>query len=307
MASRGRVLVADDSAVTRALVRAELEAAGYDVVEAVDGEHALELAADGELTVVLLDVEMPGLDGFATLTRLKAEPATADIPVVFLTGRDDTSDVVEALRLGAQDYVRKPPQPAELLARVSAAAQVTHLRDQLQRRTDELARQSRTDHLTALYNRRHLEEHFDALLSSSRRHRYPLGVLLIDVDHFKKVNDTAGHAAGDQVLVQLSQCLSGVRRTEDVLGRWGGEEFVLLCPFTDLAGLEIVAERLRAAVEAQPRLTSGGALHVTVSIGGAVLTEPGPQRARDTILRRADSNLYAAKSAGRNRWVVTPV
>lgn len=300
-----KVLVADDSAVVRALVRLELESAGYAVEEAADGEQALALAAAGDLSVVLLDVEMPVLDGFATITRLKADPATVDLPVVFLTGRSDTADVVEALRLGAHDYLGKPPQTAELLARVSAAVQVTGLRRELRRRTEELDRQTRTDHLTGLHNRRHLEEHLHGLLSSSRRHSYPVTVLLVDIDHFKRVNDTAGHEVGDQVLREVAQRMTAVVRTEDVLGRWGGEEFLLLCPWTDLTGAQVLAERLRTAVCAEPVPGGHGAdLAVTVSIGGAVVAGPGDVERRELVLRTADERLYAAKAAGRDRAVV---
>ncbi|MCW2616237.1 MAG: response regulator receiver modulated diguanylate cyclase [Frankiales bacterium] len=293
------VLVADDSAVVRSLVRVELEDAGYVVVEAVDGAEALRMVAEHAPSVLLLDVEMPVLDGFATIVALKSDPATADLPVVFLTGRSDTGDVVEALRLGAHDYLRKPPETAELLARVSAAAEVTGLRRELRRRTEELDQQARTDHLTGLHNRRHLEEHLDALVTGARRHRHPFSVLLVDVDHFKRVNDTAGHDTGDRVLAGVSRRMAAVVRTEDVLGRWGGEEFLLLCPFTDLEGAVVLAERLRAAVAAEP--VEG--LAVTVSIGGSVLIRPGDDD-RGALLRAADAHLYRAKGAGRDRCEV---
>ncbi len=301
-----RVLIADDSAVVRAVVREELESAGYDVVEAADGRQALDAVAGGRFSVLLLDVEMPVLDGFATITALKADPATSDLPVVFLTGRADTADVVEALRLGAHDYLRKPPERAELLARVSAAVEVTGLRQELRRRGEELDRQTRTDHLTGLFNRRHLEEHLTSMLSSARRHSHPLAVLLIDVDHFKRVNDTSGHQAGDTVLIELARRMTHVVRSEDVLGRWGGEEFLLLCPLTDLDGATVLAERLRAAVGSEPvAMTDVAPLPVTVSIGGAVLPGEGAADAREVLLRAADEQLYLAKDAGRDRARLT--
>ena len=305
------VLVADDSAVVRALVRLELETAGYAVAEAADGEQALEVAGRGGLSVVLLDVEMPVLDGFATIRRLTQDPRTAELPVVFLTGRSDTGDVVEALRLGAHDYLRKPPETAELLARVSAAVQVTALRQELRRQREELDRLTRTDHLTGLFNRRHLEEELQPLLASSRRHRFPVSLLLVDIDHFKKVNDSAGHEAGDRVLQEVSRRMAAVVRTEDVLGRWGGEEFLLLCPWTDLSGAEVLAERLRAVVGATPVPVPGstpdGGLTVSVSIGGATLAGPSEPSRQELALRTADANLYAAKDAGRDRCAVTTV
>ena len=293
------VLIADDSDTVRALVRFELESAGYAVVEAENGEVALEQARTGVVDVVLLDVEMPVLDGHATIVQLKADPETAGLPVVFLTARSEGDDVVEALRLGAQDYLRKPPTTSELLARVGAALQVSQLRSELARRTQELDRMSRTDHLTGLFNRRHLDDVLQATAASSRRHSFPFTVLIVDVDHFKQVNDTAGHQAGDEVLQSVARRLSEALRTEDLVGRWGGEEFLVLAPHTDLVGGQVLADRLRADIEATAVPTSAGVLRVTVSIGGAAASEPGD--GVEALLRAADRSLYACKAAGRNR------
>ena len=299
------VLVADDSATVRAVVRLELETAGYAVLEAEHGAEALAAVRDGRVDVLLLDVEMPVLDGYATIAQLKADPATAHVPVVFLTARAGGDDVVEALRLGAQDYLRKPPSAAELLARVGAALQVSALRAELARRSEELDRMSRTDHRTGLFNRRHLDEVMTAVAASSRRHSFPFTVLLADVDHFKRVNDTVGHQGGDDVLRAVAARLSEAVRTEDSVGRWGGEEFLVLAPHTDLEGGQVLAERLRAAVAATPVATTAGLVPVTVSIGGATTEEPGAEV--DTLLRTADAGLYAAKDAGRDRTDVRPV
>ena len=300
---RAAVLVADDSATVRALVRLELEAAGYDVVEAEDGSQALEAAQAGGLDAVLLDVEMPVLDGFATIAALKADPRTADLPVVFLTSRGTSEDVVGALRLGAHDYLRKPPEPAELLARVAAAVEVSGLRTELRRRTEELDRMSRTDHLTGLHNRRHLDESLQVVLASSRRHAFPVSVLLVDVDHFKAVNDVHGHEAGDAVLQAVAQALRQAVRADDVLGRWGGEEFLVLSQHTEVEGARVLADRLRAAVGRVRVAVPGGAIAVTVSVGAA--TASGPAAGVDDVLRAADAQLYAAKAAGRDRASVT--
>ena len=297
------VLVADDSPTVRALVRLELEAAGYAVVEAEDGRQALEAAAAGGVDVVLLDVEMPVLDGFATIDALKSDPRTADLPVVFLTSRGASEDILEALRRGAHDYVRKPPEAAELLARVGAAAQVTALRAELRRRTEELDRVSRTDHLTGLFNRRHLDEHLHSVAASSRRHAFPVALLLVDVDHFKRVNDAYGHVVGDEVLIDVARRFTAGVRTEDVVGRWGGEEFLVLLPHTDLDGARALAERLRTAVAVAPVEGPVGPVPVTVSIGGSVTVRRGADA--EALLRVADENLYAAKAAGRDRVVLT--
>ena len=293
------VLVADDSVTVRAVVRLQLEAAGYAVVEVEDGQQALKAAAGRHLDAVLMDIEMPVMDGMRAVSCLKQDPATRDLPVVFLSSRDSGQDVVEALRLGAHDYLRKPTEEGELLARVAAAVEVRRLRGQLQERTDELDRMSRTDHLTDLANRRHLEEVLSLATGSTRAQFFPLTVLLLDLDHFKAVNDDHGHEAGDEVLRTVAKRLQAVVRTEDVLGRWGGEELLVIAPQTDLEGGRVLAERLRSAVDAAAVPTSAADVDVTVSVGGATVDAPG--HSRDGVLRAADAQLYAAKAAGRNR------
>ena len=295
--SAPRVLLADDSPTVRALARVELEEAGYEVLEASDGSEAMKAAREQHPDVVLLDIEMPVMDGYETVQALKADPRTAGIPVVFLTGRVGSGDVVRALKLGGHDYLRKPPEPAELLARVNAALRVKVLQDELRRRVDELDRVSRIDHLTGLHNRRHIEEHLQMLMSGAKRHGYPVAVLVVDVDHFKKVNDTLGHHGGDEVLVTVCHRLRVTLRTEDVLGRWGGEEFLVLLPHTGHAAATALAERLRREVSASAVTVGQGSIHVSISIGGAVAETPSGQ----DLLRLADQELYAAKRAGRNQ------
>lgn len=291
------VLLADDSPTVRALARMELESAGHEVLEAADGAKALALALERGPDVVLLDIEMPVMDGYDAVQALKGDPRTADIPVVFLTGRVSADDVVRALALGGHDYLRKPPEPQELLARVSAALRVKVLQDELRARADELERVSRTDYLTGLHNRRHTEEHLRRLEASNRRHGYPLTVLLLDIDLFKQVNDTLGHGVGDEVLREVARRLQASLRAEDLVGRWGGEEFLVLAPFTDAAAACVLAERLRTAVSATPVTAEGQQLHVTTSIGGAAAEAPGAHE----LLAVADRELYAAKAAGRDR------
>ena len=297
------VLVADDSATLRLLATSSLESAGYRVREAPDGWAALEEVAAGGVDVVLLDVEMPGLDGHEVLARLKADPATRDVPVVFLTGRSGSEDMVQALRDGAHDDLRKPPDPTELLARVGGAARVKALQDELRARLEDLDRIGRTDVLTGLHNRRHLQEHLESLCSAARRHGLPLTVLLVDVDHFKAVNDRLGHGAGDAALRAVAARLADTVRTEDLVGRWGGEEFLVLAPLTGVPAGRRLAERLRAAVCRSPLTWDGTPLTLSVSIGGAISTG-GDGAVPERLLRLADENLYAAKSGGRDRCVV---
>jgi diguanylate cyclase (GGDEF)-like protein len=293
----GTILVADDSMVVRAVLRRQLETDGHTVVEAVNGEEALDACREYHPDVVLLDVEMPVLDGHATLARLKADPQLKDIPVVFLTGRVDTADVVNGLRLGAHDYLRKPFEANELMARVSAALRTKWLQDELRTRNAELDRVARIDMLTNIYNRRHLDEHLRSVISAARRHDRTIGVLLVDIDHFKDVNDEHGHLAGDAVLREVAARLQRAIRTEDALGRWGGEEFLAVLTDTPPEGVRVMAERMRQVIAAAPfTLDDGSQIRVTVSVGHTNGTEDA-----EVLVHRADDALYVAKAEGRNR------
>ncbi len=303
MRAAATVLIADDSLVVRAVVRSHLEDVGYLVLVAVDGPTAIEECHRGAPDVVLLDIEMPGLDGHQVLARLKADPALRDVPVVFLTNRSGMADVVAGLDGGAHDYLKKPFEPPELVARVAAAAHVKKLQDELRRRNAELDLVGRTDALTGLFNRRHLEEECGRQQSIARRHGDPLCVILLDIDLFKKVNDTYGHPAGDLVLREFARRLAGQVRVGDIPGRWGGEEFLVLLPRTDLAGARLVGERIRLATSATPMDAAGVPVPVTVSGGCAV----GPVASVEDLISTADALLYRAKAAGRDRIESTPV
>jgi diguanylate cyclase (GGDEF)-like protein len=293
----GTILVADDSMVVRAVLRRQLETDGHTVVEAVNGAEAIDACREYRPDVILLDVEMPVLDGHATLARLKADPELKDIPVVFLTGRVDTADVVTGLHLGAHDYLRKPFEANELMARVSAALRTKWLQDELRTRNAELDRVARIDMLTNIYNRRHLDEHLRSVISAARRHDRTIGVLIVDIDHFKNVNDEHGHLAGDAVLREVAARLAQAMRTEDALGRWGGEEFLAVLTDTPPEGVRVMAERLRQVIAAAPfTLDDGSQIRVTVSVGHASGTEDA-----EVLVHRADDALYVAKAEGRNR------
>ena len=293
------MLVAEDSIVVRALLRRQLEEYGHRVIEAADGEEALVLCREHRPDVILLDVEMPRLDGHGVLSALRATPELCDIPVVFLTARTRTEDVVEGLRLGAHDYLRKPFEPAELLARVSAAARVKQLQDELRQRNLELDTMSRTDSLTGLPNRREMQDRLGAAAAAGRRHGRSSAVLMVDVDHFKAINDTLGHEAGDVVLQAVADRVRAACRADDSAGRWGGEEFLVVAPTTDLAGGTDLGERIRANVKDTPvPVIHGSPVNVTVSVG--VASGEG-DAAR--LLAGADAALYTAKRTGRDRVV----
>jgi two-component system cell cycle response regulator len=292
-----RVLVVDDSALIRAILVSELEENGHAVREAEDGEQALFLCDEELPDVVLLDVMMPGMSGLEVLDRLHADPATRHVPVVCLTGRTDVEDIVEAMDRGAHDYLRKPFQTPELMARVTSALRVKRLADELRSRNDELERVSRTDLLTHLPNRRHVEATLVAQVAHAARHGLPLSVLMIDLDRFKSVNDTYGHGAGDRVLVEVASRLRGALREGDTVGRWGGEEFLAVLPMTPAPAALLLAERLCTQVAGRPVLLEDGTgLEVGVSVGCA-----GDALDERRLLADADAALYRAKAAGRGR------
>jgi diguanylate cyclase (GGDEF)-like protein len=291
------ILVVDDSLVIRAVVRGWLEEQGYQVVEADDGVAAVERCLALTPDVVLLDIELPGLNGHEVLARLKTEPTVKDVPVVFLTKRTGMDEVLRGLREGAHDYLSKPFDPAELVARVGAAVRVKKLQDELHRRNVDLDMLSRTDMLTGLFNRRHMDEQLRAQMKTARRHGQEVGLLLLDVDHFKAVNDTYGHVAGDDVLCELARRISSELRAGDVAGRWGGEEFVVLLAQVGLVGAVDAGERIRAVVAASPVHAAGHAINVTVS--GGCAAGPGPGSSED-LVHQADTGLYRAKDRGRN-------
>ena len=296
------ILVAEDSLVVRALVRKQLELRGYDVIEAVDGQQALELARASDPDTILIDVDMPKLTGYQVLEQLKQDPATAGIPVVFLTGRTDAEDAIRALDLGAHDYLRKPFEGDELAARVQAAVRVKHLQDRMRDLNADLTRQATTDGLTGVANRRELDDQLARCCSRAARHASTLGVLLIDVDHFKRINDDHGHEAGDVALVEIANRIGQRLRREDILGRWGGEEFMVITPDVGGEGPAALAEDLRECIAGQPLQVGGRYVPVTVSVGWAAWNGDDPR----TLVRRADEALYRAKNAGRNRVVGNP-
>ncbi|WP_035877352.1 diguanylate cyclase [Cryobacterium sp. MLB-32] len=291
------MMVSDDSLVIRTVVRVHLEDAGYRVVEAVDGSDALDKCRESLPDVILLDIEMPGMDGYDVLAQLKADPLMEDLPVVFLSTLNGMDDVLRGLRGGAHDYLKKPFEPAELVARVAAAAHVKHLQDQLRQRNAELEMLSRTDALTGLRNRRDVEETLGHLCGDAIRHGDSICLLMLDIDYFKRVNDSYGHPAGDAVLAEVARRLASQLRDADVAARWGGEEFLVVLPRTDLAGALIVGERIRRVIEVTPMRAVGASISVTVS-GGCSL---GPLDSGAALIDVADRLLYSAKASGRNR------
>jgi diguanylate cyclase (GGDEF)-like protein len=299
------ILVADDEPVNLALIRRRLEWEDYRVETAEDGGQAVEAAKRVLPDLIILDVMMPVLDGLGACRLLKEDPSTRDIPVIFLSALDDTDTKVNGLSLGANDYISKPFRVEELLARVAVAIRLKRERDLLQESAEELRRRaeaasemSMTDALTGLLNRYGLQRALQRELSEARRYARTLSCLLLDVDFFKLINDTHGHAAGDAALMQAARVLAESVRGSDVVCRYGGEEFLVLAPETNARGALSLAEKIRLAVSA--RLFGDGerAFPLTLSAGVAELR---PGESGNDMIARADLALYQAKQRGRDR------
>jgi diguanylate cyclase (GGDEF)-like protein len=296
-AGRPVILVAEDSLVVRALLRAQLREQGYAVVEAADGEQALSRVRESPPDVILLDVEMPRMDGYQVLAELKADPELAAIPVIFVSGRTTADDAVRGLTRGAHDYLRKPFEAAELAARVHSAVRTTTLQDRLRGVDHEVEQRARTDALTGLPNRSFAQEELERLVARSTRHRRPLTVLLLGLDGFRGANDAHGPEAADRALVAFARRLSGRLRADDLLARWSGDEFLVVAPEIEEPGALVVADALRKVVSATAVPVGGGEIRLTASVGVAIWREDD----LDGLLRRAEDALAVAKAGGRDR------
>lgn len=307
--AKKRILVVDDHEDNVEVLRARLEARGYEVEGASGGQEALDAVARRVPDLILLDVMMPQMDGLEVVRRLKANGSLPFIPVIMQTALDSTDRMVAGLEAGADDYVAKPINFPELEARVKSLLRIKKLQEDLAERerqlsemNDKLLYISLTDGLTSVDNRRSLEERLHEMFEHSLRLHEPIAVVMCDIDHFKLVNDTYGHAAGDEVLKQFAGILKAEAREIDRVGRYGGEEFLLLLPGTVLDAAVTFAERLRGCVDEHTFSYEGGTLQKTVSCGVAAFPHPRVS-GRDALLKAADDALYVAKEAGRNRVV----
>ena len=307
--SKKRILVVDDHEDNVEVLRARLEARGYDVKGANSGQEALDTVAGWVPDLILLDVMMPDMDGLEVVSRLKADRKLPFIPVIMQTALDSTERMVAGLEAGADDYVTKPINFAELEARVRSLLRIKKLQQELGDRERELSQMndkllhiSLTDGLTGVDNRRALEQRLHEMFEHSLRLHEPIACVMCDIDHFKKVNDTYGHAAGDEVLKQFAQILRDEAREIDRVGRYGGEEFLLLLPGTVLDSAVTFAERLRQRVDDHTFSFEGGTLKRTMSCGVAAWPHPRIG-GREEMLKAADDALYVAKELGRNRVV----
>jgi diguanylate cyclase (GGDEF)-like protein len=298
----GSILIIDDTDKVRAQIVQTLRRVSlFDRYhEAKDGIEAFKTLLNVPVDLILCDLEMPRMDGFKFISMVRAREELKDIPVIMLTGREDRELKIKGLEQGASDYVTKPFDAGELVARVKVQLKLKTLQDELKRSNELLKELSNTDPLTRLYNRRYLMENLDREFQRSMRKKENLSLVLLDIDHFKSINDAYGHQQGDVVLAAVAEVAQTGLRRYDIAARYGGEEFILVLPETPLSEGMAVAERLRQAVQEMGFPPPMDNLTVTVSLG--VSTYPTEQiDCVDSLIRQADEALYRAKQSGRNR------
>jgi diguanylate cyclase (GGDEF)-like protein len=295
----GRVLVVDDARTVRRLLSGFLRRAGYQVLAAGDGEEALARLSQRPIDVVITDLNMPRLNGLDLLAAVRRMDQPPEVIILTGTHAEDIQAAVRALRLGAHDYLTKPPGTLDEVAlAVQRALEKKRLREEKARLLGELRVLSHTDGLTQVGNRRALDEALVREGERSRRHGFPLSVALVDLDHFKGINDELGHLAGDEVLVHFSHRLRAVVRSADRIFRYGGEEFAVLLPHANLEGAEKVGDRIVRATGERPFVTRQRPVRLTCSVGVACLRGNEDPAA---LLDRADVALYRAKEQGRDQ------
>jgi diguanylate cyclase (GGDEF)-like protein len=296
-----KILIADDDPVSSRLLDRLLVKWGYEVIAAHDGSEAWEvLQAENAPRVALLDWIMPGIDGLEICRRVRARSSQPYVYIMLLTANDKVGNLVEGLESGADDYLTKPFHPQELRARLRVGLRMLDLESRLVEARESLRFKASHDSLTTIWNRGAIIEMLERELSRARRDGSSVGILLADIDHFKKVNDTRGHLVGDEVLRAVTGRLKGEVRSYDSVGRYGGEEFLILLPGCDSPKLTAKAERLVKVVERSSIGTSTGTVAVTISIGG-VASGDCPHADVNKLLLAADTALYRAKVSGRNR------
>lgn len=296
------LLIIDDSKAIRTQIE-QIFADGKlfnKTLLAADGIEGFKLLVNNEVDIILCDIEMPGIDGLKFLAMLQSREDLREKPVIMLTSHNDLSTKVRGLGSGASDYITKPFEPAEMVARIRVHMQIKTLQDELRRSNQLLLELAQTDPLTRLYNRRHLYEKLDVELNRCFRGNNPLSLIMADIDHFKRVNDTFGHQMGDEVLTKVADLLQEQLRTYDLAARYGGEEFCLVLPETDLDAASSVAERIRQQVEEMILPAPMENHKLTISFGVAAY-DGTIDGSIDEIIRFADDALYEAKNSGRNR------
>jgi len=292
------VLVVDDLNINLQIVGAILDREGYATTFATNGQQALSRMNTAVPDLILLDLMMPEMDGLQVCESLRSHPERREIPIIFLTASQEKKHLLQAFDRGAVDYITKPFNPPELLARVKTHLELKHTRDELKKAVAELERLATTDSLTGVANRRSLLLMGENEFNRARRYDRQFSVLMLDVDRFKQINDTYGHAVGDEALQTIAGAIVSTLRKGDYFGRFGGEEFVAFLPETNLDDAVEVANRIRTTIAGLCIFSQKQPVRMTVSIG--VTEYNGNDSSIDKIIQRADKALYHAKHRGRN-------
>jgi two-component system, cell cycle response regulator len=287
------ILIVDDVEANITILQRTLASVGYNISVAFNGQKALDLVPKLKPDLILLDIMMPGIDGYEVCRRLKQSDESKYIPVIFITAKGDTESVVEGFDVGAVDFIMKPFKIKEVCARVH-----THLT--LSAALNKLIQDSETDPLTGLFNRRIFLKRIEEEAMRFRRSQKPFSILFGDIDFFKKINDTYGHAAGDAVLVNISNILKTEKREIDQVARWGGEEFLTLLPETDVTGAVQHGNKIRELISAEPFIYEGQEINITMSFGVSIYNG---DTSIEKVIDLADQRLYRAKESGRNKVV----
>ena len=306
---KDRILVVDDHPDNVEIINARLSSRGFQVDTASNGQEALDRVQADPPHLILLDVMMPLMDGYEVARRIKNDEALPYIPIILVTARDSTADKVEGLDAGADDYLTKPINFPELEARVRSMLRIKRLQDELDQKNRELEvankrlrRLSITDGLTELFNHRHMHELLHEEFERTKRSSEPLAVVMLDLDRFKQVNDTYGHPTGDVILYETARLIDDSAREIDMVGRYGGEEFIAILPGTDEEAAAQFAERVRHAVEQYVYRDEATEVRMTLSAGVASFPS-GDIDHPESLIKSADEALYSAKESGRNRVV----
>ncbi len=299
---KANILVIDDQESIRKKIKSILFKANLIefYFEAKSGLDGIKMLMDKKVDLVICDVVMPEFDGYKFLISKSTKPEFDEIPVIMLTSEEDIEKKIKGFEHGASDYLTKPFDEGELIARVKAHLKIKHLQDELKEKNAQLQELSGTDDLTKLANRRKFMEQFASEFARAKRYKSELSFLILDLDFFKQVNDSHGHLAGDSVLVQIADVMKTSVRSSDLVGRYGGEEFGLLLPETGSKGCRVYAERIRKRIEDSKFDAATNQIHVTVSGGIATYPEISADSV-DELWRKADAALYRAKKNGRNR------
>lgn len=296
------ILTVDDDQDNLTLVTRTLEHEGYQVASAGSGEQALNILRDRQPDLILLDINMPGISGLDVLAKLRSKDAYTS--VLFVSARSETSDIVKGLDAGADDYVCKPFDPHELLARVRAQLRIKDLNDKLKQANQRLEELVDIDDLTGLYNMRSIYQKLDNEISRAKRHSRAVAVIMMDMDNFKQVNDLHDHLFGSFVLSEVGKIIQTTIRSVDFAARYGGDEFLIALSETTIEGANLFCERLRRSISQHTFTKDGNSMKLTASIGVAAM-EPAlqPIEAKN-LVRCADHSLYDAKRAGKNCYKI---